>query len=526
MLVTISHACRIEDARRPQLDRRPEENENAPLPTHVGRPVPQNVPMDPTISRRGLLAGAGATAVAVAAPAVATARSRRHIEVDVAIVGAGLTGLNAARTLQRAGRSVHVLEADTRVGGRVWTVKAHDGTPVNWGATFIGPQQTAILALARRLGVRTYPTYNTGDNVLLFDGRRATYTGAVPPVDPGALVEVAGAIADLNRMATGIDPAKPYAAPGAAEWDRQTFYTWSRANFTSPATHKLLDLAVLSIFSVESWETSLLQVLWYIRCAGSLDNLINTAGGAQERQLSGGAQQVPIRLARQIGAHHISLDAPVRRIVTAHGRCTVHADGVTVVARRVIVAVPPPMIPRIAFEPGLSALKDQACQHQAMGSVGKAVGIYATPFWRAKGLTGQATSDAGPTKITFDISPGDGSPGVMMGFIDGQDARDWAPLPAAQRRRRVLDQWATFFGEEARSPKQFLDVSWDGLVWHRGCPIAVPSTGAITGFRDALRRPEGAIHFASTETATAWAGYMDGAVRAGVAVAGDVRRGL
>jgi monoamine oxidase len=483
--------------------------------------------MAPTISRRGLLAGAGATAVVAAAPAAATARPRRrHIEVDVAIVGAGLTGLSAARTLQRAGHRVHVLEADTRVGGRIWTVHADDGTPVNWGATFVGPQQTAILALARQLGVRTYPTYNTGDNVLLFDGRRATYTGAVPPVDPAALVEVAGGIAQLNAMAAGIDPARPYAAAGAAEWDRQTFYTWSRANFTSAATHKLLDLAVLSIFSVESWETSLLQVLWYIRCAGSLDNLINTAGGAQERQLTGGAQQVPIRLARRIGARHISLGAPVRRIVTAHGRTTVHADGVTVVARRVIVAVPPPMVPRIDFEPGLSALKDQACQHQAMGSVGKAVGIYATPFWRGKGLTGQATSDEGPTKITFDISPADGSPGVMMGFIDGQDARDWASLSAGQRRTRVLDQWAAFFGDEARSPRQFLDVSWDGLVWHRGCPIAVPSTGAITGFRDALRRPEGALHFASTETATAWAGYMDGAVRAGVAVAGDARARL
>lgn len=482
--------------------------------------------MDPTISRRGLLAGAGASAVVAAAPATASARRRRPIEVDVAVVGAGLTGLTAARALQRAGHSVHVLEADERVGGRIWTVRAADGTPVNWGATFVGPQQTAILALARQLGVRTYPTYDTGDNVLLFDGRRATYTGAVPPVDQAALLEVAGAIAQLNALAAGIDPARPYAAPGAPEWDRQTFYTWSRANAAAPSTHKLLDLAVLSLFSVESWETSLLQVLWYIRCAGSLENLINTAGGAQERQLSGGAQQVPIRLARQIGARHISLGAPVRRVVTAGRRTTVHADGVTVSARRVIVAVPPPMIPRIAFEPGLSALKDQACQHHAMGSVGKAVGVYATPFWRAKGLTGQATSDAGPTKITFDISPADGSPGVLMGFVDGQDARDWAPLSRAERRRRVIDQWAVLFGEEARSPRQYLDVSWDGLAWHRGCPIAVPSTGAIVGFRDALRRAEGALHFACTETATQWAGYMDGAVRAGGAVAADVRRRL
>ena len=483
------------------------------------------------LSRRRFLAGAGATALAAAAVAPAGAaaaapRARignRRNGVDICVVGAGLTGLTAARALQAAGHSVHVMESDDRVGGRIWTAEAADGTPLNLGATFIGPGQDKIAALARELGVATYATYNTGDNVLFFDGKRSTYTGTVPPLDPASLVEAVTLIARLDQMATTIDPAKPWAAANADEWDGQTFETWKLANAVTAGARKLLDLAVNALFSVESRDVSLLYVLFYIRSAGSLNRLVDTAGGAQERQFTGGSQQIPEALAQRLGKGSVSLSEPVRTIRTLPGGgVLVVGDKRTVAAKRVLVAVPPTMVPRIVFEPGLAARKDQVRQRLPFGSIGKSIAVYDRPFWRDAGLTGQATSDQGPMNATFDISPASGRPGVMMGFIDGQDARDFSTLSAAARRDLCLRQFATYFGPQALAPREYRDVLWDELPLHRGCPVAVPGPGVLTGYTSALLEPEGPIHFASTEAATVWAGYMDGAIQAGTTAAAAI----
>ena len=490
--------------------------------------------MSQPVSRRTLLATAGAGAVTAAvgasqassASAAELADDLPVIEVDVAVIGAGLTGLSAARKLTAAGRSVHVIEADERVGGRVWTVKASDGTPLNWGATFVGPTQTRVLALAKELGVGTYKTYNTGQNVQAFNGGIRKYKGTIPQIDVVSLLELQNVMSKLNGYASSLDPAKPWAADRAERWDSQTFYSWIRDNVNSTSAQKLLDLACLSLFSVESRDVSFLHMLFYIRSAGDLNALLNTGGGAQEQQLTGGSQLLPEGLAAKVGAGAVTLGSPVRRVTTDGGITTVHSEKVTVKAKRVLVAVPPPLIPRIVFEPGLSALKDQHLQRLPMGSVGKAIAVYDTPFWRAKGLTGQATSDRGPVKITFDLSPSGNTPGVIMGFIDGQDARDWWPKPEAERRKLVLDQFKAWFGDEAASPREFYDLSWDALPLHRGCPVAVPPPGATVGFRDAWYRTEGPLHFASTETATKWSGYMDGAIQAGESAAADIHAAL
>ncbi len=494
--------------------------------------------MSSPLSRRNLLtaAGAGALTAAVGASSAATTAAAAEpaiagelpvISVDVAVIGAGLTGLSAARKLRDAGRSVHVVEADTRVGGRVWTEPASDGTPLNWGATFIGPTQDRVLALARELGVGTYKTWNSGKNIVSFYGGLKTYTGAIPPVDLIALLEIQSVMTKLNSWAKSIDPAAPWADSRAVEWDSQTFHTWVHTNINTAGARKLADLLVLSLFSVEMRDLSLLHVIWYIRTAGSnLDLLLNTAGGAQESQFDGGSQRLPEGLAAKLGAGAITLDSPVRRVSVDGAVTRVHSERVIVEARRVLVAVPPPMIPRIVFEPGLSAMKDQLCQRMPMGSVAKAIAIYDTPFWRAKGYTGQVTSDQGPVKITFDLSPTSGGRGVMMGFIDGQDAREFGLTSPAARRTAVLAQFAKWFGAEAKLPREYRDLSWDALPHHRGCPVAVPSPGSMVGFRDAHRTTEGPLHFASTESALKWAGYMDGAIGAGEAAAAEIQAAL
>ena len=152
--------------------------------------------------------------------------------------------------------------------------------------------------------------------------------------------------------------------------------------------------------------------------------------------------------------------------------------------------------------------------------------IYERPFWRAKGLTGQVVSENGPVKVTFDATPPDGSPGIMMGFIGGHDARVWQDPPAAERRAAALQNLANYFGSEALNPRQVLEFNWATEVWNRGCPVAVLGPGTLIDFGAALRAPVGRIHWAGTETSTYWNGYMDGAVRSGERAAQEALAGL
>jgi monoamine oxidase len=230
-------------------------------------------------------------------------------------------------------------------------------------------------------------------------------------------------------------------------------------------------------------------------------------------------------VAAQLG-NRVVLNAPVRRIDQSGSGVTIQSDAGVVSATRAIVAIPPTLAGRIFYEPALPPLRDQLMQHMPQGSLMKFEAVYPTPFWRAKGLTGQVVSENGPVKVTFDTSPEGGTPGVMMGFIGGHEARVWERRPAGERRDAVLQQFAHFFGDEALSPTEVVEFNWSAEVWNRGCPVAVLGPGTLIDFGEALRQPVDRIHWAGTETSTYWNGYMDGAVRSGRRAASEALTAL
>ncbi|MEU5042283.1 flavin monoamine oxidase family protein [Streptomyces griseorubiginosus] len=490
-------------------------------------------PLSP-LSRRSLLGGAAAAAGAVAltGTAAAPASAATTRDVDVAIVGGGLAGLTAARDLVAGGKTVAVLEARDRVGGRVLNLKLANGGVTEGGGEFIGPTQDRIKALADSLGVGTFATYNTGNNLLYKDGKKTPYAtdgllGSVPPIDAAGLANAAIVQASLDDMAKQVPLDAPWTAPKADEWDRQTFETWLRANAVIPSAKFLLDVACTSIFSAEPRELSLLFVLFYIAAAGNettpgtLERLTETAGGAQELRFVGGSQQVPIKLAATLG-DRVVLNAPVRTIAKSGSKYVVTADGVTVTAKRVVVAVPPPLAARITYDPLLPAARDQLTQRLPMASVGKAIAIYDTPFWRADGLNGQVVSDSGVISSTFDNSPPDASYGALMGFIEADEARKFDGASEAEVKAAVLKDYVTYFGSKAASPTSFVLQRWNNEAYSRGGPVSIAAPGVLTQYGAALRTPVGGIHWAGTETSLHWNGFMDGAVRSGERVAKEV----
>jgi monoamine oxidase len=161
-----------------------------------------------------------------------------------------------------------------------------------------------------------------------------------------------------------------------------------------------------------------------------------------------------------------------------------------------------------------------------MGTIIKVQCLYPDPFWRAAGLTGQATSDSGAVRITFDNSPEQGTPGVLLGFIDGEQGRIWGRQSRENRRAAVLDRLVRYFGKEAGNPIEYMEQCWAEEEYIRGGYAGYMPPGVWTAYGAALREPIGPIHWAGTETATVWSGYMDGALQSGERAAAEVAADL
>ncbi|MDQ2622248.1 MAG: flavin monoamine oxidase family protein [Actinomycetota bacterium] len=435
------------------------------------------------------------------------------LEVEVAVVGAGLAGLSAARALEAAGRSVAVVEARDRVGGRTVNEPIGDGKVVELGGQWVGPTQSRILELIPELGLETFSTFGDGLNLIERRGKVRSYSGTIPKLNPLALAEVGVAIRKINRLADKVDPARPWESE-IADLDRLTFDTWMRRNVRTAAARDMMRLAIEAVWAAEPEDISMLHMLFYVKSAGSLDLLLDSEGGAQDSRVVGGTHLISQRMADALDGP-VHLDSPVRRILWSGDRVLVLADGLRVTAKEVVVALPPALAGRIAWEPALPAARDGLTQRMIQGSVIKTMTVYPEPFWREQGFSGQATSADGPVSVVFDNSPPDGSPGVLLAFFEGKAARDAAVLTKETRRHLVADCLVRLFGDAAARSDNYVEKVWAADEWSRGCYGGYLPPGAWTSHGHALRESIGPIHWAGAESATEWAGYMEGAIQSG-----------
>jgi len=451
--------------------------------------------------------------------------ARGDTAVDVVIVGAGLAGLTAARELERSGAAVLVIEAQDRVGGRTMAGRVA-GTTVEMGGQWIGPGQRRISALARDLGVETFPTHLPGRTVFFEGGRRSEYEedGEIPFADPAALREVEEAFGALGELARGVPADAPWRAKNAAELDGQTLETWKLGHAQSSGASFYFDLAVESLYACEPRDVSLLGVLADIASSGSFEGLFEIEASAEEYRFVGGAQEISVRLAEGLEGRVI-LGSPVQRIVQGEGAVLVESDRVSVRAEAVIITVPPALRGRIDYVPALGPMHDGLSQRMPMGAVIKCHAIYETPFWHEAGLNGRTESDEGPCRITCDNSFPAEDAGVLTGFILGSDAREWGRREKGDRESAVLECFARYFGEEALDPLGYAETDWGAELYSRGGYAGVPTPGMLLDHGPALQESVGRIYWAGAETSPEWSGYMEGAVESGERAAREVLLG-
>lgn len=445
--------------------------------------------------------------------------------IDVAVVGAGLAGLAAAREIAAAERSVRVIEARDRVGGRTTGHILQNGFTVEMGGQWVGPTQTEILGLIGELGLETFPTYDTGATVAVVGGT-TTQTDVTLGLPEESLAEIGRLQAELEKRAGTVSLSSPWTTPEAEDLDRQTFDSWLSGATGDVTTLAFYRTVTAALFSAEASEMSLLHFLFYVHSNGMIDNMIATSGGAQDARIVGGSHLISERMFEELGEtlgnDAVRLSAPVHTISqNEDGVRLGYPDG-EIYAHRAIVALPPTLAGRLRYDPALPASRDGLTQQVPMGSVVKVQVAYETPFWRNDGLNGQAVSIDDPLAFTFDNSPPDGSCGVLVGFFEGAHARWAAALRPERRRQVVLDCLSKYFGPRAAEPVEYVDLDWTSEQYTRGCYGGRLGTGVWTQYGKALAEPVGRIHWAGAETAEVSNGYMDGAIRSGRRAAADV----
>ncbi len=431
------------------------------------------------------------------------------------IIGAGFSGLAAALSLRRHGKNFLVLEARERLGGRTYTKRYDDGHYADLGGQWIGPTQDRMYALAKEHGVEWYATYNEGKNILDLNEKIRTYTGLIPKMDVLSLINVDLVLRRLESMAKSVPLESPWTSPNAKAWDSMTLETFVRKHCYTKACYKVVRAGLETVYACELNEVSLLHALFYIRSGTSLNCLLSIENGAQQHRIKGGMQFLAEKIAEPF-TELIQYNHVVSSIITERDNIRVEGDGFSILAKSVILAIPPVLIRDIRFEPTLPLKKSQLLDKISMGIVGKVIGIYEKPFWRDQGFSGQVVADEhGPFQTLFDSSPDDGRFGTLLAFCIADRARDFFSRSETERQVIALEQFTKYFGPAAGKPLKYIDHSWASEPWSRGCYAGLYPTGAWTNFRSELAAPVGRIFWAGTETADVWYGYIEGAVRAG-----------
>ena len=441
---------------------------------------------------------------------------------QVIIIGAGFSGVAAAKKLHEAAIPFLLVEARERLGGRVYTKQISEELYLDLGGQWIGPSQDRMYALCKSYSLEYFETYDQGYNVLDLKKQVKKFKGLIPNLDLFSLINLDFVLKKLERLAKTIPEDSPWLHPKALEFDQVSLAAFVAKHCKTKSCQKVITLALETVFAAELNEVSLLHALFYFKSGRDLNTLINIKNGAQLHRIAGGMQTLVERMAQPF-MEQIKFNHPVDRIRKEDGVFTVKGEGFSYKAKKIIMAIPPILAGKINFHPMLSSAKRQVMDRIAMGQVGKCFMVYQKPFWRESGFSGQAFADEhSPFQSMFDASPKEADFGIMLAFTIGNRAKAYFENTKEKRKAIMLSKLVAYFGKDAELPMLYEDFSMTDEAWSRGCYAGIYPTGAWTGFQDAYSKTENDIYWAGTEASKVWFGYIEGAVRAGETAADNI----
>ncbi|KAA1380868.1 FAD-dependent oxidoreductase [Aeromicrobium fastidiosum] len=439
-------------------------------------------------------------------------------QIDVVVIGAGATGLSAAHALQQAGRSVVVLEARERVGGRLWTDEV-DGVDLELGGQWVSPDQTELLRVLDELGLETFSRYREGASVYIgISGERRTFEGEQLPVPPAVEKAMVALTDELDELAAQMDPDRPWDAPFAAELDQVSFAAWLADRCDEQeAIDNIAMFIAQAMLTKPAHAFSALQAVQMAASAGSFSHLVDSEF-ILDKRVVGGLQGVPLALAERLG-DAVRLGVDVEKVRWSGTGVEVVAGDLTVSARHLVLAVPPTVVPRIRFEPPLPSAQREAHQHQSFGLVTKLHITYDTPFWREAGLSGTVFSPYELVHEAYDNTNHGDSRGTLVGFISDERVDEVSRLDAEARRTAILTSLAHYYGEQALTPTSYYESDWTSEELGQGAYATSFDLGGLTRFGPRLREPVGPIQIGSSDVAGLGFQHVDGALRVGAELA-------
>ncbi len=446
---------------------------------------------------------------------------------DCLVIGAGLAGLIAARNLHRLGHNVLVIEAQERLGGRMYGKYLPSGQWIDQGGQWVGSTHARFLALLDEYGVRRFPTPGEGQKVLMFEGKRYEFNGFFqglpegerPSVSEEEWCDAMQAWNCFEALAKTLPPGHPQRNDQNQKLDSKTFAQWIEEN-TKTAFGSwyfaYMARAVGFLGPEEPNQVSLLHVLWGQNCAPQSEH-------PEAELLHGGAGQIPEKIAAELG-DRIHLGEPVLRIIQDPATLTVETTKGRFTAQFAIVAMPPHLAGRIIYDPPMPSVREQLTQRVPMGCCAKLLISYERPFWREKGLAGIGLGNCQWIELCADSSDPETGVGVIATFVVGDRYRSWRPMSEDERRQAVLSDLVIYFGDQALSPSTYDEVDWPGEPWAGGGYAAFMPPGVWTSFGEALTAPVGLIYWAGTEMAARWPGFFEGAIQTGEETAEEISK--
>lgn len=451
---------------------------------------------------------------------------RADVSKKVVIIGAGLAGLSAAYELSQAGHDVTVLEARTRPGGRVYTIRGQfaDGLYAEAGATNVFDIHHWTIKYANSFGVALDPVTSPGGaSIFHVKGKRIVVKPNTPVDWPVQLR------ADEQGLTRGqlwnkyVAPIlKEIGDPEAVGWPPSSLKKYDDSSFTqflrdrgaSPGAISILRLGFVDLLGEGAVATSALDVL---------REALPRSLEKQSYVIRGGSDTLPHAMAAKLDSRIRYGCAVVRIEQDDRGACVIYSQGganETIMGQYVICAIPFSVLRNVKFSPPVSREKQQAIDQLGNTSVVRVFLQTRQRFWLEQGLSGAAATDL-PIMTAYDktfYQPG--TRGLLEAYIAGERARKLAAMSAAERLSFTVSQMEMVHPAIRAYFEGGSSVCWDNEQWSRGA-YAWFRPGEMTSLLRHITAPEGRIHFAGDHTSPA-PGWMDGALQSGNRAAREV----